>query len=365
MYPVSLSDFETLAKHHMPHNLWDFVEAGAGDEVTLRRNLTAFADITVNPRFLVDVSSRDLSTTILGQNIDFPVMCAPAGGQRYAHPEGERATARAAGAAGTLYALPTGSGYSIEEVADVATGPLWFQLYHTSDELTELLLPRAKAAGYSAICLTVDTPAPSPKERDVRNAFVRNPELHNGSMRDYPDHILRRDPGVPDMADWNPPGYVGLTWSRLDWLRDLTGLPLVIKGIRTVQDAVLCAEYGVDGIVVSNHGGRQLDGTRSSIETLPAIAEAVGDRVEVYLDSGVRRGMDVLKALSLGARAVLIGRPMFWGLAVDGEVGVNRVLDILRVEFERAMAYCGCTAVGDIDRGLVSPPYHWRDGLWQ
>ena len=220
-----------------------------------------------------------------------------------------------------------------------------------------MLVTRAKAAGYKAICLTVDTPAPSPKERDVRNAHTPTPGLYWGSLLrpvDRSDLIMRRSVGIPDMMDWEPPEYSGLTWERLDWLRNLTGLPLVIKGIRTLEDAVMCAEYGADAIVVSNHGGRQLDCTRSSIETLPEIADAVGDNLEVYLDSGVRRGMDALKAIALGARGVFVGRPLFWGLANGGEAGVRKMLDIMRTEFDRAMAYCGCRTVDDIHRGLVS-----------
>jgi 4-hydroxymandelate oxidase len=361
--PVSLYDFEKLAQQRMPYDMWTFVDAGATDELTLRRNRAALDAITINPRFLVDVNNRDMSTTVLGQRISFPVMIAPAGGQRHVHPEGERATAKAAGAAGTIYALPTSSGYSIEEVAEVATGPLWFQLYHFSDVVSELLVKRAKAAGYVAICLTIDTPLPSPKERDVRNQFAPSRQLTWGSLRDRPDLMRERYMGTPDMADWFPPNYVGLTWERLDWLRSLTGLPLVIKGIRTVEDARRCAEYGVDGIVVSNHGARQLDGTLSSIETLPAIADAVGDRLEVYFDSGIRRGLDVLKALALGARAVLIGRPLFWGLAFNGEDGVRRVLEILRVEFDRAMGYCGRCNVAELDRSVVSLPCR-GGGVW-
>ena len=356
MNPVSLFDLEKMAKQAMTHNSWDFVDAASGDEITKRRNRTAFEEITINPNFLVDVGNRDLSVDVLGEKIDFPVMIAPAGGQRQIHPDGERATARAAGSAGTLYALPTSSGYSIEEVAEVATGPLWFQIYHFNDIVTELLVTRAKAAGYKAICLTIDTPVASPKERDVRNDMIRRPGQFWGSLRDRPDLAALREVGIPDMADWNPPGYAGLTWDRLGWLKDLTGLPLVIKRVRTVGDAIQAAEYGADALVVSNHGGRQLDGTRSSIETLPEIAGAVGDRLEVFLDSGIRRGLDVLKAIALGARAVLMGRPLFWGLAVNGEAGVRMALDILRVEFDRAMAYCGRTCVADIDRGLVTLP---------
>ncbi|MCI0437627.1 MAG: alpha-hydroxy-acid oxidizing protein [Chloroflexi bacterium] len=372
MEPVSLFDLEAWAKQQMPHDLWDFVAGGCNDEITVRRNHSAFEELTINPRFLVDVSNRDLSTTVLGEKISFPVMIAPAGGQRQVHPEGERATARAAGSMGTLYALPTSSGYSIEEVAEVATGPLWFQLYHYNDQVTELFVTRAKKAGYKAIVLTIDTPSPSPKEKDVRNRFMRRPGVHWGSLRDYPDMPRRAEArgdgsaplttglaesiGVPDSPDWNPPGYVGLTWERLGWLRGLTGLPLVVKGVRTVEDAVLSAQHGADAIVVSNHGGRQLDGTLSTIETLPAIADAVGDRLEVYLDSGVRRGVDVLKAIALGARAVFVGRPLFWGLAVNGEAGVRKMLMILREEFDRAMSYCGKTSVAQIDRSVVNLP---------
>ncbi|MCH8063430.1 MAG: alpha-hydroxy-acid oxidizing protein [Chloroflexi bacterium] len=356
MNPVTLYDLEKWAEQRMPHDLWDFVDAAAFDEITKRRNRTALDAITVNPRFLVDVSDRDLSTTVLGETISFPVMVAPAGGQRQVHPEGERATAMAAGAAGTLMALPTSSGYSIEEVAEVATGPLWFQLYHFNDEVSEILVKRAKEAGYKAIVLTVDTPSPSPKERDVRNQLVRRPDVHWGSLRDRPDLVALREVGVPDAADWNPPNFSGLTYARLDWLRSLTGLPLIVKGIRTARDAALCADYGVDAVIVSNHGGRQLDGTTSSIESLPAIAEAVGDRAEVYMDSGIRRGMDVVKALSLGARAVLVGRPLFWGLCYNGADGVRDMLEILRTEFDRALAYCGGVTVKDLDPSVVNLP---------
>ena len=355
MDPINLFDFEALAQQRIPHNLWGFVRGGAADEITLERNRAAFDEITVNPRFLVDVSERDLSTTVLGRKISFPVMVAPAGGHREVHPDGELAVARAAGAAGTIMALPTGSGYSIEEVVEVATGPLWLQISYFGDEITELLVTRAKAAGYTAICLTIDTPAPSAKEGDLRNQFVRAAGLHWGSLTEYPDILSKMNPGKPESPDWSPGGYNSFTWPRLDWLRSLSGLPLVVKGVRTAGDAALCAEYGADGIIVSNHGGRQLDGTLSSIETLLTIVEAVGDSLEVYLDSGIRRGLDVLKALALGA--VLAGRPVFWGLAVDGEAGVRKVLEILRVEFDRAMAYCGRTTVANIDRSLVSLPY--------
>ncbi|MDA1227148.1 MAG: alpha-hydroxy acid oxidase [Chloroflexi bacterium] len=347
----------------MPHNMWDFVDAACNDEITKRRNREAFDRITVNSDFLQDVSKRDLTTTVLGEKISFPVMVAPTGGQRQAHPEGEKATAMGAGAAGTLMALATSSGWGIDEVAEVATGPLWWQLYHFNDEVTEILVKKAKNAGFKAICLTIDTPSPSPKERDLRNGYVAMPGLHWGSLRERPDLTSLRSVGVPDMADWNPPDFTGLTWDRLDWLRDLTGLPLVIKGVRTVREAVQCAEHGVDGIVVSNHGGRQMDGTKSTIESLVPIADAVGSsNMEIYLDSGVRRGLDVVKALALGARAVMVGRPLYWGLAYDGANGVETMLNILKTEFDRAMAYVGKRTPAEIDRSVVELPCQCWEG---
>ena len=356
MEPISLFDFESLAKSRMPHDLFDYIPGGAVDEITLARNRGAFDEIALNPRVLVDVSSRDLSTSVLGHRIDFPVMIGPGGPQRQVHPDGEQATARAAGAAGTIMAVPTGSGYRVEEIADAASGPLWVQLYHFSDELTELLLTRAEAAAYSAVVLTVDAPVRPLRERDLHNRFVPSRELVTGDLGGYGELLAaalleaREDPTGQRLR------FHGLTWSRLGWLRGLTGLPLVIKGIMTVEDAVLCAEHGADAIVVSNHGGRTLDGAPASIEVLPEIAQAVGDRLEVYLDSGVRRGTDVLKALALGARAVLVMRPVFWGLAVEGEAGVLSVLKLLKAEFDRAMALCGFTSVAAIDRSAVTLP---------
>ncbi len=353
--PINLFDFEARAKQALPHHIWDFIEAGAFDEITTRRNRTALNAVALRPRFLVDVSDRDLSTTILGQKVSFPVMLAPAGNHGIAHPDGELATARAAGAAGALMALSTTSNYSLEEVSRVATGPLWFQLYHRGYEVTKNLVRRAEKAGYGAICLTVDTPLPGAKERDIRNRWARPPGLEMASFVGE-EAGLGLVSGTPEAANWDPPRVPALTWSELEWLKSLTSLPLVLKGIRTGEDALLCIEHGVDGILVSNHGGRQMDGTLSSIETLPEIVEAVQGRAEIYLDSGIRRGTDVLRALALGARGVFIGRPLFWGLAVDGEGGVRMVLELLRQEFDRAMGFCGVTNVESVDRGLVALP---------
>lgn len=356
---VSLSDLKQAAKEKIPSDLWDFIEGAAFDEITKLRNEEKFRELTMNPNFLVDVGNRELSTTVLGEKIDFPIMVAPAGAKRHLHPEGELAAAKGAGLAGTLYALPTASGYSIEEVAEVATGPLWFQLYHSDNKITEYLVDKANRSGYSAICLTVDGPAAAPKEKDLRNNFQRKAELYNGSFRDNPEFVKRTDIISPDFADYQPEKYTGLTWDRLEWLKSLTNLPLVVKGIRTVGDAIQCAEYGADGIVVSNHGGRQLDRTLSSIETLYPITQAVGDNIEVFFDSGIRRGSDVFMALALGARAVLVGRPTFWGMSYDGHNGVKLMLDILRSEFDRCVAFCGYNSVSQINNSSVNIPDSW------
>ncbi|MQF70047.1 alpha-hydroxy-acid oxidizing protein [SAR202 cluster bacterium AD-804-J14_MRT_500m] len=357
--PLSLFDYATRAKQILPHNTWDFIAGGAKDSVTTRRNREALEAIAIRPQFLRDVTQRDLSTSVLGQNISFPVMISPAGGHGFAHPDGELATAKAAGDSGTVMGLSTSSTHSIEDVARVATGPLWFQLYHCGEDMTTMLVRRAENAGFAAVCLTVDTPLASPKECDLRNDFQRPPHVQLGNFLGASAQ-LGLEPGT-DMANfWERPPTIPLTFSQLEWLRSLTSLPLVIKGIRTGEDARLCVENGVDGILASNHGGRQIDATLSSIETLEEIVSAVKGRAEVYLDSGIRRGTDVLKALALGARAVSIGRPLFWGLAVNGSDGVQGVLEILRQELDQAMGYCGITSVSDIDSSIVVVPDYMR-----
>jgi isopentenyl diphosphate isomerase/L-lactate dehydrogenase-like FMN-dependent dehydrogenase len=305
------------------------------------------------------VTYRDLSTTVLGTEISFPVMIAPAGGHMSAHPDGELATARGAGMSQTLMILSTSSNYSMEEVAAAASGPLWFQLYHRGYDLTEMLVHRAEEAGFRAICLTVDTPLPAPKERDLRNRYVRPYDL--GNFRGLQERMSEVS-GTDESPAWETSRAAPLTWQELEWLRGLTSLPLVLKGIRTAEDAHLAVENGVNGILVSNHGGRQMDMTMSSIEMLPEIVDTVKGQAEVYLDSGVRRGSDVLKALALGARAVAIGRPLFWGLAMNGDAGVHGVLEILRAELDRALGYCGQTSVRELEPNLVSIPAGWGPG---
>ena len=358
--PINLYDYEARAKQVMPHNSWDFVDAGSMDEITTRRNRSAFEALTLRPRFLRDNDDRDISTTVLGTKISMPVMVSPAAQHMNAHDEGELGTARGAGMSDTLMLVSTGSNYSMEEISEAAPGPLWFQLYHRGYKRSERLVRRAEEAGYKAICLTVDTPAPSPKERDLRNRFTR--VLEQGNFREI-DEAEGEIGGTDETPGFAVSSTAPLTWKELDWLRSLTNLPLVLKGIRTAEDAHLAVEHGVNGMLVSTHGGRQLDMTMGAIEMLPEIIEAVQRRAEVYLDSGVRRGSDVVKALALGARAVAIGRPLYWGLAVDGANGVHGVLELLREEVSRCMAYCGQSSVQDLEPNIVGIPQGWGRGL--
>jgi len=354
MEPVNLLEYEPLARQKLSESAYGFIAGAAEDEVTLRENRAAFQRLRLRPRVLVDVSKIDPSTTVLGQRIEFPVLLAPVAVQRLAHPDGELASARAAAAAGTIMALSTSASCSIEEVARAAEGARWFQLYFNRDrEVTKRLVERAEVHGYFALCLTVDLPWLGRREADIRNQLQFPPDV---TMANFAGDEARGL--LPVVTGSTLDGSAGpsdpsLSWKDVDWLRSQTKMRLVIKGILTAEDAVLAVEHGAEAIVVSNHGGRQLDGVPASIEALPEIVDGVGGRAEVLLDGGVRRGSDVLKALALGARAVLIGRPYIWGLAVAGEEGVKRVLSILRFELELAMALAGCPAVADIGRGLV------------
>lgn len=354
--PVNIFEYEALAKARLPQAEYDFIAGGATDEITLQRTRAVFDAIMLRPRMLVDISERDLSTTVLGQRIEFPIMVDPAGHHGRAHPDAELATARAAGAMGTVMILSSGSTYTLEEVAKVATGSVWFQQYLYKDRgLTKLMAQRAQEAGYRALCLTLDSTVRAKRERNIRNNYSTRPSPNYAGLelQEYSSSFSSDAPrGANDLIDRSA------TWSYLDWLADNTPLPLVVKGIMTGEDARLCVEHGVRGVIVSNHGARQLDTTFASIEVLPEVVEAVEGRLEVYLDGGIRRGTDVLKALALGARAVLIGRPLFWGLAVDGESGLRAVLQMLRDELEMAMGMCGRPTIQNIDislLGTVSP----------
>ena len=336
MGPINVHDYERLARERMDPAAWAYFSDGADDGVTLREERSAFERLRILPRVLRGVTSPDLGTTMLGTPVRAPIAVAPTGVQGMAHPEGECATARAAGAAGTLMAASTVSSRSLEEIAAAATGPLWFQLYvYQSRGLAARLARRAERAGYGAIVLTVDSPRWGRKERALRLEGDLPPGLDSTS--------IGNEFGEEDFAP------AALTWEDVAWLRSVTPLPVVLKGILHPEDAALAVEHGASGIVVSTHGGRQLDSARPSIEALPAVVEVVGGRAEVYLDGGVRRGTDVLKALALGARAVFVGRPALWGLASDGENGVRHVLDLLRGELDLAMALAGQHSVEDAD----------------
>lgn len=342
MEPINVHDYERLARERLSSGAWAYYSSGANDEVTLREERAAFKRLRILPRVLRGVTSADLRTTALGAPVSMPILVAPTGLQTLARPEGERATARAAGEAGTLMALSTVVTPSLEEVAASATGPLWFQLYvyEGARYLAERLVRRAERAGYRAIVLTVDAPRFGHKERELRAGAELPSDLRFAHFEGEPDVLEHLEPKA-------------LSWEDVTWLRSLTNLPVVLKGILHPEDAALAVEHGAAGIVVSTHGGRQLDGVPAGVEALPAIVEAVGGRTEVYLDGGVRRGTDVLKALALGGRAVFVGRTVLWRLAVDGAAGVRHVLGLLREELELAMVLAGLPDLESVGADLV------------
>jgi 4-hydroxymandelate oxidase len=349
---LGVGDFEEAARERLPGMVFDYYAGGAGDEWTLRENRRAFDRWVVRPRVLVDVSKVDPSTTVLGEPIPFPIVLAPTAFQRLAHPEGELATARAANSLDALMILSTISTTSLEEVA--ATGAhLWFQLYvHKDRDLTADLVERAHENGYGAVVLTVDTPFLGRRLRDERNRFTMPPGMGLANLAGI---------ALPEAAGSSLFHYFAsqldpaVTWEDVAWLRSLSPMPLLLKGVVTAEDARLAEDAGVNGLIVSNHGGRQLDGAPATLDVLPEVMEAVGGRIEVLMDGGVRRGSDALKALALGARAVLIGRPYLWGLAVGGEAGVREVLELLRDELSLAMALAGRPTVADVNRSAVAP----------
>ncbi len=351
MQPINLFDYEALAGQRMAHIpwAWDYYQGGSEDEVSLRANRAAFEHLRLRPRMLVNVSTCDLRTSVLGTTVSMPILVAPTAGHGLAHPDAECATARAVQQADTLMVVSTQSTRSLEEIAQIGRCPRWFQLYIGSYRQAEQLIRRAEAAGYGALVLTVDTPRRGNRERDIRNDIGRHLEADSPTVGSG-----NASPLMESTSNGEEPSIIdSLTWEILLWLRSITKLPILLKGILTAEDALLALEYGAAGIIVSNHGGRQLDGVVASMEALPEVVEAVAGRCEVYVDGGVRRGTDVLKALALGARAVLLGRPILWGLAVNGEIGVHDVLQLLRAELELAMALAGCPTLLSITRSLV------------
>jgi (S)-2-hydroxy-acid oxidase len=329
---LTVDDYEPLAREKLPRDVYDYYAGGAGDEWTLAENRRAFDRWVIRPRMLTGALPVDPSTELLGTRVASPVLVAPWAYQRMAHTDGELATARAAAREGTIMVVSSTAVDFLEDVAAASDAATWWQLYVYEDrDVTAEMLRRVHASGYGAICFTVDLPIVGLRHRDERNAFVMPIGL--------PVSELTFDPNI--------------TWDDLEWVREHAPLPILVKGILTAEDARIAVDRGADGIVVSNHGGRQLDSVHAGLTVLPEIVEVVGGRVPVLVDGGFRRGTDVFKALALGAAAVMVARPTCWGLAVAGEEGVRNVLRILREELENTMALAGTKRVADITRDLV------------
>ena len=342
---INVQEFEQEARERLDPGAYGYYAGGAGDERTLRANVEAFARWEFRPRMLVDVSEVTTETTVLGMPSASPLLIAPTAFHRLADPEGEAATARAAARTGTVMCLSTLSSVSPAELAAAAPdATLWFQLYCSRDRgFTEELVAGVAEAGFKALVLTVDVPVIGRRERDVRAAFALPEGL---PVPNLPVELARVDFHAAISSIVDP----GLSWRDLEWLRSISALPLVVKGVLTSEDALLAAEHGAASVIVSNHGGRQLDGVPATLDVLPEVVEAVGERVEVLVDGGIRRGTDVLKALALGARAAMAGRAVLWGLAAGGEDGVVRVLELLRDEIASGLMLLGCPRPEDVTR---------------
>lgn len=374
---VNISDLRREAKRRLPRAVFDYIDGGADAEITLRENCRAFDDITFRPRYAVAVPNIDLRTTVLGIPISMPMLLGPVGSCRMFYPRGEEAASRAAGEAGTIYVLSTLSGCRLEDVRHASTGPVWYQLYLCGGrDVATAAIERARKVGMFALVLTIDTPVAGMRERDLRNGakemlsrsfatmvpfamqFAMKPRWlwsfwRDGGLMKFPNVVLPNE-GPMSYSD------VGValeqsvvTWADLKWIREAWKGPIVIKGIHTADDARRAVDEGANAVVVSNHGGRQLDGVRATIQVLPDVVAAVGDQTEVLIDGGIRRGSDIAKALCLGARAVLIGRAYAYGLGAAGGPGVARAIDILRADLHRTMKLLGCTSVGDLDRSFL------------
>ena len=376
---INIHDFRVLARRRLPAVVFAYIDGGAEDEITLRDNSRAFRDLRFRPRQCVAVPSCDLRTTVLGTTFDLPFLLAPVGFCRMFYPRGELHAARAANEAGTAYVLSTFSGTRLEEVREAARGPLWFQLYVPGGRaVAEATMARARAAGYTTLVVTVDTPVSGMRERDFRHGvrpilqgdllrslpyawqFVTRPRwvldyFADGRPRVFPNVEL---PGIGAM----PCGDVGIlleqttvTWEDFRWMRDAWKGPVVVKGVHTGDDARHAIDAGADAVVVSNHGGRQLDGVPATLRALPEVLEAVNGRIEVLMDGGIRRGGDIVKAICLGARAVLVGRAYAWALGAAGGPGVARAIEILRTDLVRTLRLLGCPSIRELDRSFIEP----------
>lgn len=379
---VNIADLRRAAERRLPRVVFDYIDGGADQELTMRRNVGAYDEIEFRPRCAVVVPECDLRTTVLGTPLELPFLLAPVSSCRMFYPRGEAVAAAAAGAAGTAYIQPTLSGCAIEEVRAASSGPLWYQLYLVGGrDVAKAGIARARAAGFSALVVTIDTPVAGSRERDLRDGAH---QLLNGTLWEklpFVGQMLVRprwlmgyltDGGrmaLPNIVlPGGPMGYTDIgrllaesaaTWDDLKWIREEWPGPIVVKGVHTAEDARRAADRGADGIVVSNHGGRQLDGVAATVRVLPEVVSAVGDRMEVLLDGGIRRGSDVVKALSLGAKAVLVGRAYAYGLGAAGGLGVARAIDILRADIVRTLKLLGCASVRELDGSYVRVPREW------
>jgi isopentenyl diphosphate isomerase/L-lactate dehydrogenase-like FMN-dependent dehydrogenase len=383
---VNVGDLRRIAQRRLPRSVFDYLDGGAEAEITLAENCRAFRDVTFRPRSAVAVTDCNLKTRVLGHELSFPAMLAPVGYSRLMHPGGEVAAARAAGLAGTGYILSTISGHKLEDVRAGSQGPVWYQLYLLGGrEAAEGALERARRAGFSALVITVDTPVAGLRERDPRNGmkellgtsfFAKIPYLPN--IVAHPGWLASflLDGGVPRLQNVVLPGKgpmelvdVGsalaqavVTWADLKWIRELWPGPIVVKGLLIGDDARRAVDEGAAAVVVSNHGGRQLDSVSSTLRALPEVVAAVDGQVEVLMDGGIRRGSDIAKAVGLGARAVLVGRAYAYGLAAGGQAGVTRALEILRGELERTLLLLGCPSVDTLNRSYLDVPHSWVAG---
>jgi L-lactate dehydrogenase (cytochrome) len=361
--------------------VYEFLDGAAEDETTLAANRSAFDAYTFRPRHAVSMAQCDLRTTVLGSEVSFPVLLAPVGCTRVMHHEGEIGIARAAGAAGTTYILPTASGHLLEDVMDAASGPLWYQLYLIGGrEAAEAVLVRAEKVGFSALVVTIDTPVSGMRERDFRNGLKELASSNPFAKIPFLPQLLAHpawlanfflDGGTPTLPNIIIPGRgpvplldVGaalaqsaVTWDDFSWIRQVWHGPIIVKGVLTSDDARRAVDHGAVAVVVSNHGGRQLDSVPASLDVLPEVVAAVGSQIEVLMDGGIRRGTDVVKAICLGARAVLIGRAYAYGLSAAGTAGVARALEILRADVERTLRLLGCTSVSDLDGSYLNPKH--------
>ncbi|HEY8863619.1 MAG TPA: alpha-hydroxy acid oxidase [Candidatus Dormibacteraeota bacterium] len=379
---VNIADLRRLAQRRLPRVVFDYIDGGAQDEVTLRGNCCVFDAVTFRPRGAVATASSDLRTTVLGTPLALPFLLGPIGSTRMFYPRGESVAAQAAGTAGTVYTLSTLAGSSIEEVRSASAGPVWYQLYLVGGrDVAKKAIARARTAGYSALVVTIDTPVAGPRERDVRNGtkellsrrvwtmlpfvsqFVMRPRWLNGFLADgglmkFPNVVLADGP-MPYLEVGPALEQSTVSWQDFGWIRDEWDGPIVVKGVLTGMDAQRAVDEGASALVVSNHGGRQLDGVAPTLRALPEVVAAVNGKVEVLMDGGIRRGSDIVKALCLGAHAVLIGRAYAYGLAAGGGPGVARAIEILRADVVRTLKLLGCPSTADLNRSYIDVPPDW------